>query len=231
MSSPPSSPEPHRQQNQLASAESSTTYRVYYFTHMPEKGRTIWVVLFCRRVHSLAGFALRLYTSGPAGARQLAHTLRANTDLSWTTVHTTNEGNDADDEEDADDAEGVHQYKVAFDCPNDTFAGRVFGAELVATSGGGGGEVWTIDLGVMKVVSTTSVRKRHYSQLEQLSPSRAHQRLVANFKRHHARDKGTASRRHHANGKGVRQRSRRGLPFLLDEYRQAVELSIARTTT
>jgi hypothetical protein len=200
---------------------------------MPEKGRTIWVVLFCRRVHSLAGFALRLYTSGPAGARQLAHTLRANTDLSWTTVHTANEDND--EAEDDDDAEGVHQYKVAFDCPNDTFAGRVFGAELVATSGadhlGGGGEVvGTIDVGVMKVVSTTSVRKRHYAQLEQLSPSKAHQRLVANFKRHHSRGKGTASRRHHANGKGIRQRSRRGLPFLLDEYRQAVELSIASTT-
>jgi len=90
---------------------------VYYFSLLPEKAKTIWVVFFHSRLHSLADFVLRLTNTATTdtACRELA--LEANTSLSWTAT-------------DSLGGQPLYQHKVAFNCPNTTYERAMFQATL-----------------------------------------------------------------------------------------------------
>lgn len=175
---------------------------VYYFSLLPEKAKTIWVVFFHSRLHSLADFLLCLTnadTTAINNCRELA--LEANTALSWTAT-------------DPLGGQPLYQHKVAFNCPNTTFERAMFRARLVNKASG-----LALDLGPFSIVSTTSQRTDALARLEQRVTRGSHQRLIVNFKNH------PSSKRHHINGKGGKQRNLRGLRFLYDELDKAVQMA------
>jgi hypothetical protein len=174
---------------------------VYYFSILPEKAKTIWVVFFHSRLHPLADFVLRLTNTATAATACRELTLKANTTLAWTAM-------------DPSGGQPLYQHKVAFDCPNTTYERAMFQASLVNEASG-----LALDLGPFSIVSTTSQRTDVLARLEKGVTRGSHQRLIVNFKNH------PSSRRHHINGKGGKQRNLRGPRFLHGELDQAVQMA------
>jgi hypothetical protein len=216
----PASPEHHhQQQHQRQRQRELQRHLVYYFTAVPEKGRPIWAVFYDRADHPLDAFALRLTPDDSHHADDDAEqvdrpgvashmTLRADAEISWRASN--NEGTSYD--------VGLIQYKIAFDCPNDTYQRTIFRAQLTNSVTG-----LAIDLGLLSIVSTTCQRSTAFMErFERRCPTDNHRRLVANFKRH------PRKKRHFINGKGrsqgAKQASRRGHRFIMEEYVWAVEL-------
>lgn len=208
----------------------------YYYSVMPEKGKTIWVVFYCEKHHPLKDAFLVLRSP------QRCMRVRPNSESWVTSARVTVGGVEKE----------MVQHKWCFNSPQETYPGEsvtvalqlsadtiplsaIAAHETLRRAGevGKHGQEWEdyndelprskdiveVLLGPLSLVSTTSQRTDRWARIERDCVTTPRQ-LLDNCKTH------PQERRHNRNGKGRGQEPRKRLEdcFICEEFDKAVVL-------